>query len=556
MPLVVGVRQTGSHLKSFEVMEVSIESAKDGNPILKVKVNNNEFYLSSRYFPLKDAERVSKDITIDNNILLFLGISNPYLIYSTSRIHPDKEIIVIEPSDVIFNLVMSDKNLSRLLDNSNIKRVLVRTDEELKEILSNLTYFDYYIHPQYKIIFDFIPRWEMIIKDTIRNLEINRNTLRKFGKVWLKNFITSFPYALSSKPVSKAFGVFSGMDVVVVGAGPSLDDNLQLLKELHSRSVIISVDTVWSYLASNQIIADFVITVDPQVRNFIYTILNKSYDRTIFVADTLYPSLLYKFIPYQNILTFDSPMKVWQMIARDFGVSKGEIMVGGSVICSAIDFASRLGADRVILVGADFSFPDKEIYSKGNYYELSHFLSSNIFSPYDQWKILSKYPLLERLSKNGKTVFTDPRMITFKEWIEKYIQTNKIRLVNLSRRGLLVGGETDEDTFQNSTSKRDKIEELKEGLIRLESDINPEEVVEHIHMSIRRVIDVFHKNGIYGVVDELSRNEFLKNLLEMGLQEILLREYSEDEFLKMLEDEVIYVERLYYKNYQKYFATQ
>ncbi|MCS7298728.1 MAG: DUF115 domain-containing protein [Spirochaetia bacterium] len=530
-------------------MEVSIEIAKDGNPILKVKVSNDEFYLSSKYFPFKDAEKVSKSITIDNNILLFLGISNPYLIYSISRLYPDKEVVVVEPSDKIFNLVMSDRRLSRLLDNSNIRKLLVRTEEEFKEILSNLSYFNYYIHPQYRIIFDFIPRWEKSIKDAIRNLEINRNTLRRFGKVWLKNFITSFPYALNSKPVSSVFGVFSGMDVVVVGAGPSLDDNIQLLKELYSRSVVISVDTVWSYLVSNHIIADFVITVDPQVRNFIYTILNKSYDKTIFVADTLYPSLLYNFIPYQNIITFDSPMKVWQTIAREFNVSKGEIMVGGSVICSAIDFANRLGADRIILVGSDFSFPNKKVYSKGNYYELSHFLSSDIFSPYDQWKILSRYPLLERVSKEGRNVFTDPRMITFKEWIEKYIQTNKIRLVNLSREGLLISDETTEDIFQGSISRREEIEKLKGDLISLDSNINAKEVVEYIHMVIRRVMDIFHKSGIYGVVDELGRNEFLKDLLEIGLQEILLREYSEDEFLKVLEDQVLYIERLYYKVY-------
>ncbi|MCX8028400.1 MAG: DUF115 domain-containing protein [Brevinematales bacterium] len=550
-------------------MEVKVENSRDGNPIIKVKLDRREIYLSSRYSPLGEAEKVSKSINIKNDLILLTGIGNPYLAYEISKNNPDKTVIVIEPLREIYETVLSNPYFKRLLSNSNIKIELVETTEKLKSLLSDIRYFDYYINPQYKSLFE-IHMFEKIINETIHNLEINRNTLIRFGRLWLKNFILSFENSVKAKPVKLLFGTFNEFDVVVVGAGPSLDENKDILKNLYRNSIIISVDTSFSYLISMGIIPDIVVSVDPQMRNVIYNLIKKNYTNTLFVVDTLYPPIIYKFIPYNNIFMFNSPLKVWTLLKDNFNLDKGDILVGGSVICSSIDLANKLGAKNIILIGGDFCFPNLRIYSKGNYYELSKFITSNIFNTYDPWYILSKYPLILRLSKTNTPVFTDPRMLTFKEWIEKYVTTNNIKLINTSSNGLKIQSETSSNINTSTeisnlidnnninseinkqsyfSSRRERIENIKRNLISIDIIQGYENVIRFIHRSIKEVFNKYEGNGIYGVVDTLTKNEFLKYLFEIGLQNILLREYTEKEFLAKLNEDILYVKNLYERTY-------
>ena len=44
--------------------------------------------------------------------------------------------------------------------------------------------------------------------------------------------------------VSELFGAFAGTPAVVVGAGPSLDKDLEVLSGLQERVLVVAVDTV------------------------------------------------------------------------------------------------------------------------------------------------------------------------------------------------------------------------------------------------------------------------------------------------------------------------
>lgn len=526
-------------------MDVSIEKSKDNNPVIKVRIFQKELYLSSRYYPFQEAEKLADKITLKTQHLLLVGLGNPYLVFSVSKKNPEKEIMVIEPSEEIYNVILSDAYLKRLLSASNIKVKLIRNTEELKELLSDIGYFEYYINPQYKIIFEFISTWEDVIKKTLRNLEINRNTLKRFGSVWTKNLFLSSPYIPSTKGIKGFFGVFKGVNSIVVGAGPSLDETIDFLKEFYDSFLVISVDTSWRYLVENKVKPDIVITVDPQLKNFIYNLTSKNYENTIFVCDTLYPPIIYRYIPIKNILIFDSPLKVWQTIKERFGLEKGTIEVGGSVVCSAIDLAYKLGSNTVILIGVDLGFPNQKIYSKGNYYEIANFLQSNVFLPYDPYNILSKYPLVEKTANNGTQILTDPRMITFKNWIENYISTTNISVINLSQNGLYINNtKTVAKEEIEKVNVRPHIENLKELIIETPLKSCDSGFSKELKEMLVKVITIYHQEGVFGVLDFIDKNVVVKYIFEMALQSVLLDDYTEQEFLKELENKIKYFERV------------
>ncbi len=526
-------------------MDIITENSKDNKPIIKIKTPQREIYLSSRYHPLQEAEKISNNISIKTPYFLIIGLGNPYLIFSISKKNTEKEIIVIEPSEEIFNTILSNNYLSKMVSSHNIKLKIIKTEEELKNLLSSISYFEYYINPQYKTIFTFISTWEEIIKKTIQNLEINRNTLKRFGNVWAKNLILSLNYITLTKGIKEFYDVFKNINAIVIGAGPSLDNNLEELRELYNSFLIISVDTSWGYLSSQGIKPDIVITVDPQLKNFIYNLTSKDYKTTLFVCDTLYPPLIYKHIPISNILNFDSPLKVWQTIKEIYNLEKGTIEVGGSVVCSAIDLAYKLGANKVLLVGVDLGYPNQKIYSKNNYYELNNFVNSNIFLPYDPYNILSKYPIVEKISNNGSKILTDPRMITFKNWIENYITTTNISIINLSPNGLQINN-TQHIPINALPKKniRDEIEKIKSSIIEKTNPHTNINITKDIVETIKKVIDEYNKKGIFESTTIIENNILAKNLFEIALQDILLDDYNEDQFLKELSNRIRYFEKV------------
>ncbi|MEN2998457.1 MAG: 6-hydroxymethylpterin diphosphokinase MptE-like protein [Brevinematia bacterium] len=529
----------------MEKIKVVVDVSKDGNFILKGYVDDREFLFSSKYFPLSEAEKLVDRIEVKNPTVVVVGAGNPYVIYFLSKRYSDRNIVVLEPFESVFSTLRSHKELSRLISSSNVRLELVESEFKLVEILGEIGYFDLYVHPQYRGLFSFIQDWEKVIKKVMGNLEINRNTLKRFGNVWVKNLLLSIHSVIKTKGVRKLFGAFGGMDAVVVGAGPSLDRDIERLKLLYQSCVVISVDTSWGYLVSNSVIPDIVVTVDPQLRNFIYILQSKCYGDTIFVCDSMYSAIIYDFVPTQNVFTFDSPLKLWNLVKREFGIEKGEVMVGGSVVCSAIDLANRIGCSRVLLFGVDLSFPRKRVYAKGNFCEVENFISSNVFSPYDGWKLLSRYPLLERISKSKVRVFTDPRMLTFKEWMESYVRENGVRLINLSNEGLRIEGEITLEDAYVPKNNRDRITEVKSSLIGVEEgDRGVGDASRRFRERVGKIIKVMDEGGIQALVDLLEKDELLKSLIELGLQSILLGDYSEEDFLAELRREVEYLRRL------------
>lgn len=515
-------------------MFVDVEKAKDGALVVKVKKNNREYYLSSKYYPLDESKKLVKNLNFQNQTILIIGAGNPYLINEIKKLHSDKRVFIIEP----FEEIVEKLEELNLIPKFEIK--IIKTESELKELLLGLSYFDYYIHPQYKNLIDNIQSWEGLIKSTLHNLAINRNTLIKFGRVWAKNFILSFREITSSKGINLLFNKFKNSNAIVVGAGPSLDEHVKVIQEIYDECLVISVDTSFSYLVNNRITPDFVISVDPQIRNFIYLLKNREYENTIFVCDTLYVPLIYEFIPRENIFLFDSPFKVWQRV-KERGFEKGELMVGGSVVCSAIDLANKLGALDIILAGNDLSYPEKRIYSKENFYELNFFVNSDLFSPYDQWQVLSKYPLLKRYDSRGKVLLTDPRMIVFKEWIEEYIRSNKVNIINLSVLGLPIEGTKPFDYYSRRSLKRKEINEIKSSLISL--PLGKALKMDELESVISKLSRSLLVGDVANAIKIIEDNLLLKDLLELSMQRTLLGSYTEEEFIDALKEEVKYLEK-------------
>ncbi len=530
-------------------MNVVVDFSKDNRKILKILKDGRTFYLSSSYFPVSEAEKVVKSLRFEKDTVLVVGLGNPYLIRELALANPDKRVLVVEFLESIHSCIFSEKEFKTLLMLPNISVELFDSFEKFKLFVGDLSDFDYYIHPSYRFLVPFLTEVETAIRSHLQSVAINKNTIKRFGRVWAKNFLSSLKFVAGVKGVLDLFGKFKDFNTVVIGAGPSLDRDIDLVRKLYNNSVIVASDTSFLPLLRSGIKPDIVVSVDPQSRNFLYLIYEKVYDNVIFVCDTLYLPLIYEFVPNSNIFLFDSPFKLWGEVKKVLG-EKGELFVGGSVVCTAIDLAFRIGSGHILLFGNDLSFTDYKMYSGNNIFEMSLMLDGNFFEPYDPWTFIARYPLVKAFNNVGEEVFTDPRMLTFKRWIENYISATGAKVFNFTSKALpLVGQQRGDLSFflDGSTSSRGDIERIKETLISisLRNDVEVDNVLSMIMEGVEKLREEIYGSLDFSKITEiLEKNLVLKYLVELSIQDTLLSSYSEESFVKALKSSVVYLSRV------------
>lgn len=175
---------------------------------------------------------------------------------------------------------------------------------------------------------------------------------------------------IANETLLKDIPIFTKLEeyknILVIGAGPSVDKNIKLIKQFLSQkdSTIIAVDTALCSLERHNIIAPYIISVD----HFVYNYVAKSFfkDMSLYKNSTLIFNIdahakLYESFPGRkfyyynknraNILSFLDPKK------------SNIIFDQGSVVIAACSLATIMGAKNIFLLGCDFAYFNDQSHS-------------------------------------------------------------------------------------------------------------------------------------------------------------------------------------------------
>lgn len=162
--------------------------------------------------------------------------------------------------------------------------------------------------------------------------------------------ILAFKESLKSKPG------------IVIGAGPSLNKNINLLKEAASKAVLISVDAALKPLLDIGIRPHIVTNIERTAPvNAFFLNLEKQED-TFFVFSPVAAPETYAAYNGPKIIAHR-----YKEIMDWLDIPKGALSGGPLVGNFAFDIAQYLGCNPIIMVGQDFSFkPTGATHVKGN----------------------------------------------------------------------------------------------------------------------------------------------------------------------------------------------
>lgn len=215
---------------------------------------------------------------------------------------------------------------------------------------------------------------------------------------------------------------FSGKDLYIVAAGPSLDNNYMYLKERGSNSIILATGTVFRKLLNAGIRPDYFIVTDANARIYHQVSGFETQDVPMLFLSTAYNGFAKNYQGKKYMICQQDYFKA-EEFARENGLHLYK--TGGSVSTTALDIGISLKCGRIIFLGLDLAFTD-------NYVHASDTSRRNLTDTDD----------LKRVEDmNGNLIYTSKSLDMYRRWIENRIKDVKdIEFLDATEGGAKIKG--------------------------------------------------------------------------------------------------------------------
>lgn len=203
------------------------------------------------------------------------------------------------------------------------------------------------------------------IFDVCQQKIVDMNTIKQLSKQWIQNTFTNITGTETNYPVNLLENKFKGKTALVLGAGPSLKDNLEKIKANRDKFVIFAVHRTLETLRLNDITPDFCVVVDTNwVSNSITKDLKYLSEINV-IADIKADNYLKK-LPFKNSFTYYSENSLFsKKLQAKLPKFLQTLETGGTSAICAYRCAKFMGFKNIIFAGIDLAFKDDTVYCDG-----------------------------------------------------------------------------------------------------------------------------------------------------------------------------------------------
>jgi glycosyltransferase involved in cell wall biosynthesis len=337
--------------------------------------NGSPKFLHSPHNPVEEArDMISEYQFFGEDLTILFGFGLGYLPLSiAAKMHPEHGLFVIESSLEILKAALSFADLSDLLNHERVRvfhtdqtdRIWEALEKEQFRILGGRV--GKLIHPPsygmnpgaYDRIEERIERYVAIIKD-------NFKTLEGHGQVTLKNIIQNIFSYTESAPVDPLADMAMKRPALVVTSGPSLDLNIDCIKGMENKLLIIATDSAFTCLIKQSILPHVVVSVDPinvNMRKFDQLTPDLLKKTSLVYSPYVFPDIPALFSGPKFVFNEHNLLCQW---ALPLWYPAKTLPYGFSVSHYAFYLARLMGADPIIFVGLDLSFPGKKGHAQNS----------------------------------------------------------------------------------------------------------------------------------------------------------------------------------------------
>lgn len=427
------------NLKEYEETVDYIVTVKEGNfdyPVLKYEKGGESYFLSSPFDGGDVYEqqwcKQFDDISYDG-ILFCFGATRISHNKAFREKYPEFVQFIYEPSVEVFRILLKTVDFS-FLTQKDLLFVKGLNDDDFAPFVSGIISVErayttrYVCVPGYERIFSEIYKdYAKSLKNTMSNKTLDVNVMIRFSKELTRNYRNNAKDILRGGDLCSLMGSFpEGKPGILVSAGPSLNNNIDEIKNAVGKALIVATDTAVKPLLNHGIRPDAVLTIDP------------SKPVILFDKEEVWD------IPLITMGNGNSQVIEKHKGRKFFSVSLGEfdeimfskfhkalplLETGGSVANNVFSFLRECGCNPIILVGQDLAYTNKRSHADGTFTDKMKELDVTE----------SKYIEIEDIY-GGKTVTTHD-FKHYLEWFEKMIKGHpEITVIDATEGGAKIHG--------------------------------------------------------------------------------------------------------------------
>lgn len=256
-----------------------------------------------------------------------------------------------------------------------------------------------------------------------RRVDVNSNTVRRFGRRWVANLLDNAFSLGRAQPIERLFAHFhhhgpAALPVIVCGAGPTLEQAIAWLPAARDHALLIAVDTAAARLIRAGVRPDLVVVVDPQYWNTRH--LDLLFDRNLplVTEPAVHPRVVRRW--RGAVFTAASLFPLGRLL-----YSTGHMLgAGGSVATSAWDLARVLGGSPIYLCGVDLGFPNGDTHCRDSFFESLLVRNASRLAPAETGShaYLNGVGMERVTTTGGSQIWSDPRMAVYRGWFAEQVR--------------------------------------------------------------------------------------------------------------------------------------
>lgn len=405
-------------------------------------VKDSQWYCLCSRNALAEAERYLEDIEETRDYLLVVfGVGNTTLLRELYQKTTDStKIMVIEPNLAVLKYTMIHDDLSDFVSDGKMV-VLAGTALVVEQMMS------YYVNQE----------WDNLAKNvkviSLNNYHVYAEEKKRYMKYLLSSIDTKLKMlgtslednmdgldnlyknvdeCLMTNSAEEIKDKYKGYPAIIVAAGPSLDKNIDLLKEAEGKALIVACDASYTACKEHGVSPDAIASIEREYPTYQYYYKDKTFDKDLVLVGPglLWPDIYTEF-PGKKILMAKNNEGMEEWWASNF---ENMIFLPQGHSCANVAFAIAryAGCSPIILIGQDLAYTDDKKHSESTHTE---FEGDNVPD------VEEEDPLVRWVEGiDGGKVKTDVYYDLFRSYFERNIEAYGYKVIDATEGGALIKG--------------------------------------------------------------------------------------------------------------------
>jgi len=424
-------------IKDIEVFE---SESKD----LLISYKNT--MLHSAIDPVREAKAVwNRTITrepVKNDIMVVFGLGMGYL-FKRSFINSNSKVFLFEPFLDVLRFILEYVDLSAELSQDR-----VYVTDNIQDIISKIE--SVYLSGD-RVEFLFLNSYAALAKDVLSELVektlnvcsskiSDQNTILNLCGFWTKNSILNMSNCKEARPAGFYENSFSKKPCLLISAGPSLKDNLEMIREFKDKFITIAVAPAYKVLVGAGIVPDFLAYAEPvNFSNYVEG-TEKTLENVNIVMGSRADNNIFSYKTASKVLYFTNIDPFARQFQSCISDNVGLYKSGGTVSILSYYFAKALGCDPIICAGLDLAFIDNKTYADGRELEILDGGKINAMCPGTQNDSFNKNLTYVKDCKGQMIPSRDDYALFIRQFEDILANEDNPRVINTSSSGAYING--------------------------------------------------------------------------------------------------------------------